>query len=259
MALRRVEKQGLVWYRFTGPGPELAHAMVTRQGGSSRGPFAALNFGGTVGDEPERVADNHRRLYEALSVTPEAVVSPYQVHGNRVALVHESDGGSVIPETDGLITDTPGVVLLLRFADCVPVLFYDPAHHAAGLAHAGWRGVAAGIAPATVKAMAEAFGTRPQDLWAGVGPAIGPDHYAVGEEVVEAVTRTLRGHVPVAAQREGQWYLDLPGAVRAQLQQASVGTVDLAGICTACNTGAWFSHRAESGKTGRFGVTAMLT
>lgn len=238
--------------------------MVTRLGGVSEGPYTALNLGGTVGDAPEDVAENHRRLYTALAVSPEAVVSPHQVHANRVALVEAADGGRVIPETDALITRTPGLTLLLRFADCVPVLFYDRAHHAAGLAHAGWRGVAAGVAPATVRAMTHAFGTRPEELWVGVGPAIGPDHYAVGPEVVEAITATLTGDDEpgkgiIAEQRDHQWYLDLPGAVRTQLKQAGVGTVNLAGLCTACATDEWYSHRAEAGKTGRFGVTAMLT
>jgi YfiH family protein len=149
----------------------------------------------------------------------------------------------------------------------VPVLFYDPTHHAAGLAHAGWRGVAARVAPATVRAMVDAFGTRPEDLWAGIGPSIGPDHYAVGPEVVTAVRSALVGgrfadtlpdEPPIAARRARQWYLDLPGAVRMQLRLAGVGAVDLAGICTACDTTAWYSHRAESGKTGRFGVMVML-
>lgn len=260
--LRRVEKRGVVWYTFTRPKPAFTHAILTRQGGASLGPFAALNLGGTVGDDPDLVAENHRRVYAALAIADNAVVSPYQIHGNRVARVDVEDGGHVIPETDALITNTPGVVLLLRFADCVPVLFYDPVHHAAGLAHAGWRGVAAQVVPATVRAMVSAFDTQPQDLWAGIGPSIGPDHYAVGPEVVEAITTTLQAgdaaKMGIAQQRTGQWYLDLPGAVRAQLKQSGVGTVDTAGICTACNTHEWYSHRAESGRTGRFGVTAML-
>ena len=101
---------------------------------------------------------------------------------------------------------------MLRFADCTPVLFYDPVHHAAGLAHAGWRGTAAGIVPATVEAMRAHFGTTPDALWAGIGPAIGPEHYAVGAEVVTAIERRLPDSAYVTRRRDGEVFLDLPGA-----------------------------------------------
>jgi hypothetical protein len=247
-----------VWYRFQRPGGPFRHAILTRLGGASRGAFEALNLGSTVGDDPEAVAENHRRVFDALGFEPDRVVSPYQVHGCHVARVDGSHGGRVIPETDALITDTPGLGLLLRFADCVPVLLYDPDHRAAGLAHAGWRGTAAGVIPACVRAMTAAFGTRPRHLWAGIGPAIGPDHYEVGMEVVDAVRATLPNGVEVAERRGDRWYLDLPGAVAAQLDASGVGTVTPSGLCTACNTDKWYSHRAEDGRTGRFGVIVGL-
>jgi hypothetical protein len=225
-------------------------------------------LGHTVGDRLEAVAENHRRVLAAFDLTPEQVVSPYQVHGCHVARVAATDGGTVIPETDALITAEPGLALLLRFADCAPVLFYDPVHHAMGLAHAGWRGVAAQVAPATVRAMAQAFGTRPAELWAGIGPAIGPERYAVGPEVVAAVRATLSpaslsaaslsAARPVAVRRQEQWYLDIPQALTRQLHAAGVGRVANAALCTASHTEAWYSHRAEHGRTGRFGVLARL-
>jgi len=213
MPVERIEHTttGLAWYQFTGEplpcGERFVHAMVTRLGGVSQGAYADLNLGGTVGDVPVAVQENHRRLFHALDLSEDQVISPHQVHRNNVARVGSQDGGNVIPATDALITSTPGVVLLLRFADCVPVLFYDPVHHVAALAHAGWRGVAGGVVPATVTALTQQFGTRPRDLWAGVGPAIGLQCYEVGEDVVKAVQRT---------------------------------------------------HRAEKGRTGRFGVLVML-
>lgn len=182
--MQRIAHRGLVWYRFAGPGPAFEHALVTRLGGVSAPPFAALNLGSTVGDDPAAVAENHHRLWDALALSPEQVVSPHQVHGKRVAQVSTARGGCVIAETDAFITATPGLALLLRFADCTPVLLYDAMQRAAGLIHAGWRGVAAGVVPATVQAMTGAFGTRPATLWAGIGPAIGPEHYEVGREVV---------------------------------------------------------------------------
>lgn len=150
------------------------------------------------------------------------------------------------------------MVLLLRFADCVPVLFYDAANGAVGLAHAGWRGVAARVVPATIAQMVEAFGTDPGDLWAGIGPAIGRDHYAVSDAVVDAVQPTLPPGTQVAFKEGGRWTLDLAGAVHAQLAALGVGNIDQAAICTACHTDEWYSHRAEGGLTGRFGTLITL-
>ncbi len=256
--IRRECAQGLVWYAFTGPGPRFRHACLTRLGGVSRGPFASLNLGSTVGDDPAAVRENVRRVRRCFGLTPTQVVSPHQVHGRAVARVTAQDGGRVIPATDALITDAPGLALLLRFADCTPVLFYDAEHAAVGLAHAGWRGVAAGVVPATVTAMRRAFGTRPARLWVGIGPAISVRHYAVGPEVVEAVREAVPPGALIAERREGQWFLDMPAAIAAQLRHLGVQQVAFSHLCTASRTDEWYSHRAEGGRTGRFGVLVML-
>jgi polyphenol oxidase len=264
MPLTRTEDpaHGVTWYQFTGPGVDAGagffHALVTRLGGVSRAPFRSLNLGGSVGDDPEAVRTNHVRLFDALDLSADQVVSPWQVHGRHVAVVGTADAGSVIPQTDALITNQRGVALLLRFADCVPVLFYDAAHRAAGLAHAGWRGVAAEVIAATVRALSAHFGSKPGELWAGIGPSIGPDHYAVGEEVVRSVQATLSSGTRVASQVEGQWHLDLPKAVGAQLTSLGVSRIEHAAICTASSPLEWYSHRGEAGHTGRFGVLAAL-
>ncbi len=252
--MQRHEAGGLVWYTFEGPGSAFRHALVTRLGGVSRGPYASLNLGYTVGDAPEAVEENHRRLFAALGVRAGQVVSPHQVHGARVARVGAADGGTVVQGCDALITDEAGVVLMMRFADCAPVLFYDAAHHAVGLAHAGWRGTAAQVVAATVRAMEAAFGSDPAELWAGIGPAIGGEHYAVGPEVVEAVEATLPPGGGAAFRRGEQWYLDLAMALRLQLTALGVGRIEPSGFDTAARTDEWYSHRAEKGRTGRFGV-----
>ena len=266
--MQRIDHNGLVWYAFAGPGrdfmPEAGkpvsfrHGCFTRLGGVSAGQWSALNLGSTVGDDPRAVQENHRRIFGAFGITRTQVVSPFQVHGRNVAHVGAVDGGTVIPATDALITDAPGVALLLRFADCAPVLFYDPVRRAVGLAHAGWRGVAAGVAPATVQAMAAAFGSRPEDVWAGIGPAIGPQHYTVGAEVVDAIQATLPEGVQAATYRAGHWAMDLPAALEAQLRAAGVTQVEQSGLCSASRVDEWYSHRAEAGRTGRFGVLVML-
>ncbi len=258
--MQRVNHNGVLFYRFgaLAEEPGLDHALFTRRGGVSRPPYATLNLGHTVGDDLEAVRVNHQRALDALGWGREDVATCHQVHGARVAVIGPDDRGVVQPETDALVTATPGVVLMLRFADCVPVLFYDRRQRVIGLAHAGWRGVVAGSVPATVATLTEAFGCEPGDLWAGIGPSIGPCCYEVGPEVVEEVKASANGREPFR-RVNNRVHLDLWTAVRGQLEEAGVEQVEVAELCTACRTDDWFSHRAERGKTGRFGVVIGLT
>lgn len=256
----RKESGGITTYHFESLSAEgLVHAVFTRLGGMSREPFDTLNVGGTVGDDPAAVAENHARVYAHLGLIAAQVTSPRQVHSNRVAVISGDQAGATIPDSDGLVTATPGVALLLRFADCQPVLLYDPAHHALALVHAGWRGVAQGIARRAVETMVQAFGTRPGDLLAGLGPAIGPCCYTVGDKVAAAMGYVLpdwRG--ALTALGEDQWRLDLSAANAQQLGAEGVTQIEAADLCTACNQHEFFSHRAGNGLTGRFAVVAYL-
>lgn len=258
--MRRIDHNGVVFYRFTAleSEPGLNHALFTRRGGVSRPPFATLNMGHTVGDDLEAVKINHQRALAALGWRREDVATCYQVHGTRVGVAGLADQGHVRPGTDALLTAEPGVVLMLRFADCVPVLFYERRRRVIGLAHAGWRGVAVGVIPATIATLVEAFDVRPADLWAGVGPAIGPCCYEVGPEVVEQISASLDGKAPFRQGNGDRLYLDLWTAVQRQLEESGVGQVKVAELCTACHTDDWFSHRAEKGQTGRFGIAIGL-
>ncbi len=251
---------GVVLYRFEGlDGVEgVRHAVLTRIGGVSRGPYATLNLGHTVGDDLAAVEENHRRAFRVLGLASGKVVSPYQVHGARVGVVGRAHLGTVQPATDALVTATPGVPLLMRFGDCAPVLFFDPARRVIGMAHAGWRGVVAGTVEATVRTMAERLGCDPANLWAGIGPTIGPCCYEVGPETVTAVQGACPPGAGVARRVNGRVHLDLPAAVGAQLRAAGVGEIEAAGLCTACHVDEFFSHRAEHGRTGRFGVAMEL-
>jgi YfiH family protein len=215
-----------------------------------------LNTGHTVGDDLDAVARNHDLICQALDFAMSDVVSPHQVHGAAVAVVTRQDRGRVIEDTDGLITDEPQVLLMLRFADCTPIWFYDPVRRAIGLAHAGWRGTVAGIARAMVAKMQSTFGCRPGDLIAGIGPAIGPCCYQVGPDVAQAVHGAYPADAPrlLESRPANTWHFDLWLANELQLAHAGVEQVSVAEICTACNTDEWFSHRAEQGQTGRFGA-----
>jgi YfiH family protein len=233
--------------------------VFTRLGGVSQGWFTSLNVGHTVGDEPRAVAENHARIYAHLDLAPGCVATPHQVHGNRVEVVNAECIGQTFPNTDGLLTNLHQVALLLRFADCQPILLYDAAHHALGLIHAGWRGIAQGIAPRAVEAMKETFGTRPQDLVAGLGPAIGPCCYTVGQNVAAAMGYALPDWQQVMHQKdEAQWVLDLSAANVQQLASTGVRDIEEARLCTACHNDEFYSHRAEKGRTGRFAVVAYL-
>jgi len=260
--MQRTTFRSLVYYRFHNLSayPELAHGIFTRRGGQSQSPWASLNTGHSVGDDPDAVEINHRLICEALGFSVADLVSPHQVHGANVAVVGVQDRGQVIEETDALITDQPGGLLMLRFADCTPVWMYDPVHRAIGLAHAGWRGTAAGTVRETVQAMASAFGTHPRDVLAGIGPAIGPCCYEVGPDVARAISETFpeMASQVLEARGETKWHLDLWTANCEHLRRAGVTQVEVAGVCTACHTDEWYSHRAEHGRTGRIGALLGL-
>jgi len=258
--LLRQQKDGLVTYQFeTLRRDGLVHAVFTRLGGLSAEPFASLNVGRTVGDDEANVAENHNRIYAHLRLRPDQVVTAHQVHGNHISAVGVPDTGGIMPNTDGLATNTPGTALMLRFADCQPVLLYDPEHRAIALVHAGWRGVAQGVARRAIEALHRNFGSRPRNIIAGLGPAIGPCCYMVGDDVAAAMGYALPDWQAVMRlESEGQWRFDLPAANAQQLAAAGVRQTEEAAMCTACHVDEFYSHRAEHGKTGRFASLVYL-
>lgn len=248
-------------YRFDSLcAPAVVHAVFTRLGGASRGAFASLNVGHTVGDDADAVDANHEAIYSLLGTTAERVVTAHQVHGHRVARVSRCDSGTVIPETDALITNDPGTMLLLRFADCTPVLISAPSRGAVGLAHAGWRGTVQHIAAHTVRAMCNAYDCAPADCLVGIGPAIGPCCYQVGPEVIAEVRHRfcdadslLMHHTP-----DGRAHLDMARAIEQQLREVGVKHIASSGLCTRCHRDTFFSHRGDYGHTGRFAACIGL-
>ena len=240
------------------------HAIATRLGGSSRGCFASLNLSYSLGDDPALVAANRRAFYSAIGVDARSVVSCHQVHSAAVACVSEGMRGrgaidplSAIPSTDALITDRPDLYLFLRFADCVPVLLCDPKSGVVGLVHAGWKGTVSNIVGATVQTMVRAFASSPQDIVAAIGPCIGPCHYTIQDDVAVSVRVALPFWPDVLRRQDnGALSLDLAEANRRQLLAAGLNDAGIAmsGLCTACHTDEFYSHRAEQGRTGRFGV-----
>ncbi len=253
------DSHGLRYYQFESLNKEgFLQAIFTRLGGKSPDPWKSLNLGGTVGDKAEIVSKNLSAILETIGGAPETLVQIKQIHSNIVVLADQPMDG--FRQGDAMITNKPGLILLMRFADCVPILFYDPVQKAAGIAHAGWRGTAKEIALETVVKMNQIFGSKPSDLLTGIGPSIGPDHYLVGEDVISEFKRVFhRTWREIISDAPNGVKLDLWKANQLTLQKAGVKSIEVSKICTGCQTDEWFSHRAENGLTGRFaGLVGLM-
>ena len=255
---------GLTYYSFPHmeSWPELSQAVFGRTGGVSEGPYSSLNVSLAVKDDAERVRVNRSRMVGAVGWETQAVVSARQVHGREVVrVVREMAGGSDLPDCDALVTDEPGVLLMLKFADCVPITLWDPVRKVVGLAHAGWRGTILGTPGATVTFMVEHFRSRPSDILAGIGPSIGSCCYQVGPEVAKLADQVFAGTGVVQRDSDTDVRFDLWRANSETLMRAGVPeeSISLAGICTRCHSELFFSHRAAGGQlAGRFGVVAGI-
>lgn len=236
------------------------HLFTTRTGGVSRGEYASMSLSFTRGDDPAHVAENYRRIGSVLGCGPEDMVAAHQTHTTNIRKVTAADRGKGITcprdyeDIDGLITNEPEIMLVTYFADCVPLFFVDTVHRAIGLAHSGWRGTAAGMGILMVKAMEEAYGTRPEDLWTAIGPSICSDCYEVSGDVAEQFKR-FQG-VLTSGRAPGKYQLDLWEANRQNLLLAGVRSEKIAmtDICTCCNADYLFSHRATGGRRGNLGA-----
>ncbi len=258
--MQKIDSGGPVYYQFDqwSNSKAFTHGVFTRHGGVSRAAWSSLNIGGTVGDDPQAVERNLQLTYAALELDAAKACNVWQVHSADVVVATGPvPGRRWLARVDSMVTNRPDVPLLMRFADCVPVLFFDPRHHAIGIAHAGWRGTVSKVVVNTLYAMRDAFGTDPAEVQAAIGPSIGPDHYQVGPEVVEAVEQSF-GTGLIRHASDGSAYLNLWDANRLALERAGVQEIEVAGICTASNIIDFYSHRAEHGKTGRFGAVIAL-
>ena len=239
------------------------HGFSTRLGGVSEDCFSTMNLSFTRGDDPDRVMENYRRMAGVLECRPEDFVCSDQTHTTNIRLVTKADGGKGVVrekdyrDVDGLITKEKGLVLVTFYADCVPLYFYDPVQGAVGLAHSGWRGTVARMGEKMVDAMKEVFGSRPEDLLTAVGPCICQDCYEVSADVAEQFEQAFPDR---RAQRElltetvpgTKYHLNLQRANELILRECSVPTerIFTANLCTCCNAGLLFSHRASKGKRG---------
>lgn len=248
------ERGGVRFFTFTSfPNGDLTHAVFGRAGGVSPAPFDSLNMSISTGDSLENVRENRRRALVAAGVKAAAVATLWQVHGTEVVAVAPQPGDP-LTQADALITNERSVTLFLRFADCVPILLFDPVRRVTGIAHAGWRGTVAGMAQNVVRAMVAKYGCIAADILAGIGPAVGPARYEVGAEVADAARAAFPHESDILQVRAGKTYMDLWTANAAALRSAGVRSIEVAELCTAENNNEFFSHRGDNGQSGRFGA-----
>jgi purine-nucleoside/S-methyl-5'-thioadenosine phosphorylase / adenosine deaminase len=254
------ESNGVRYYSFDNFPASIKQAVFTRQGGVSPSPWDSLNVGGTVGDTADNVRENRARSFAALGRSFQSLFDVWQVHSADAVFADTPRAPEVEhAKADIIFTDKPEVTLYMRFADCVPILLHDPKKGVVGIAHAGWMGTVRRVSTAAVRAMGERYGSQPADIMAAIGPSIGVDHYEVGPEVIVQVEQSFGSDAKQLIKlRDGKTHLDLWAANRLQLEKSGVEQIEVAGLCTACHLDDWFSHRAEKGRTGRFGALIAI-
>ncbi len=245
-------------------------AVSTRQGGVSTGNFASLNMGFPTGDDGDNVRENRRRFFDALGSDYLKSVNGKQVHGIRMARASRLDCGrgalsfdTAIDDCDGLYTDEPDVPLAMSFADCTPLLFYDPVTHSIAAAHGGWRGSAGNIVSVAIGHLKDSFGSKPENIKAAIGPAIGFCHFEVGTEVIEAFQSLFTKEEMEALSKSrgnGKYLFDLPEANRLLMIREGIlpQHIEDCRICTCDRDDLFYSYRKAGGVTGRHMAVMIL-
>ena len=230
----------------------VAHGFSTRLGGVSASPWESLNLGRSRGDNPESVKENHLRFSRAIGSDVTGVILCQQVHSDTVQVVTQADRLSHLYdlqnfEADGMVTNCPGLVLTVFYADCIPVLLYDPGRRAIGAVHSGWRGTALGIVQRAVETMTAQYDSAPEDILAAIGPGICPRCFETHSDVPEAMNEALGMDAwpflyPLPDEKYG---VDLKGLIVRQLEQAGLSPahIDSSELCTACHPEEFWSHR----------------
>jgi len=231
----------------------------TRHGGFSQGSYGEFNVNLYCGDQPEAVAQNRKALCGVLGIAEDRLIMPHQVHGTGITqigktffLLSEDIRRSVVEGIDALITDVREVCIGVSTADCIPIIIYDPEHHAAGVVHSGWRGTVADIVGHAVQSMAVSYHSRPEVLKAVIGPGISLDHFEVGDEVYDQFAGA--GYpMDRIARRDDKWHIDLWACCRLQLEALGVSPdhIQTAGICTYAHSADFFSARKLTVRSGR--------
>ena len=252
------QKQGTLEY-LTAEGISAAHCFTTRHGGVSTGSQSSLNLAIGRGDSMENVERNLHILGDALGFDPEKMVMTMQIHSDIVRVVSDADCCGLChrnyPQCDGLVTNTPGVALMIFTADCTPLLFHDPVTGAVGAAHAGWRGTAQAIGSRVVEAMVTNFGSKPQDIRAAIGPNVGMCHFETDADVPTAMVEAFGSEANEYIEKKGEkYFLDLKAINALVLRRAGVEHIEISDACTMCQPDRFWSHRVTKGDRGSQGA-----
>lgn len=255
--------------------PGIVAGFTSRHGGVSLPPYESMNMALHVGDEASKVLENRLCLLEKTGFPRESWVSAEQVHGSRITVVtnkHKGmgllDRSSAIQDSDGMLTDTPGLMLASFYADCVPLFFVDPSKRIVGLAHAGWKGTVAGIAEKMIQQMQLHWCCTRESIHAAIGPAIGLCCYEVDDTVIHPMLEQQksirmgdaafdrskdRKWIGIEPKGDGKYQLDLKLINRQILSQAGLPeeNIHMSRRCTSCEADSFFSYRRDRGKTGR--------
>ena len=255
------QKQGTLEY-LTAEEIAVPHCFTTRFGGVSTLSQASLNLAYGRGDSMENVEQNLRILAAALDFDPEKYVLTRQTHSDIVRAVTPEDCRGFChqkyPECDALVTNSPGLALLVFTADCTPILFHDPVTGAVGAAHAGWRGTAQAIAAKTVEAMVKHYGCRAADIHAAIGPNIGQCHFQTDSDVPQAMLTAFGEEAEAFIEKRGEkYYLDLKAINALALRRAGVTHIDISEDCTMCQPDRFWSHRFTGGDRGSQGTVIV--
>jgi len=260
--MMKVNKSGTLKYLSFESFPEdkLFHGIFTRHGGVSPETFSSLNVSGMAGDSRENVIENRSRILNVFNRPLNTIYDVWQIHSGNVVYTNSPRGlDNKHTQADAIFTNSKNVSLFMQFADCVPILIYDPEHNVIGIIHAGWQGTVKRIVQNSIQFLIDQFSSDPQKLFAGIGPSIGPDHYEVGPDVIFEVEEKLNEiQTDVIKTVSGHAYFDLWQTNRLLLSQIGVKNIEIAEICTACNLDDWYSYRLEGKKSGRFGVVFGL-
>lgn len=261
------ENKGVTWLTYPAfeQFTDIVHGFSTRLGGVSEGIYASMNLSFTRGDEDAAVHENYRRFASALGFSEKDIVTSDQTHTANVRIITEEDRGNGITkprpytDVDGMITNVRGLVLATFYADCVPLYFVDPVHHAIGLSHSGWRGTVAKIGAVTIRKMQETYGTDPKDVYAAIGPSICQNCYEVSEDVILEFQKSFapeHWEKLFYKKENGKYQLNLWEANKIIFTETGIteNHISMPGICTCCNPEFLFSHRASHGKRGNLGA-----
>ncbi len=261
MAIKSIQKDALQY--LVAEGISVPHCFTTRFGGVSTGHLSSLNIGASRGDDPENVAQNYKILGDALGFSTGNLVLTRQTHSDIVRPVTRADAGkglshAAYPECDALITNTPGVALVVFTADCTPILLWDRVTGAVGAVHAGWRGTAAGIAGKCVEAMVNHYGCDPKNIHAAIGPNIGKCCFETDGDVPDAMRAALGADAePYIAEKGEKYHLDLKAINAIFLRRSGVTQIEVSEACTACEHDRFWSHRVTQGNRGSQGAIIL--